>query len=224
MSYALETLALGELERVLYDFGLSFIELTGLAVILFLWGGMIAREIEGRTIFLMLSKPVSRSSIFIGKFLGFATVVLAMVAFQSLLLIGLLVFKEFAIDPLMFPAIIGITLKLMALLVLILFFSTFVSPMIAMFLTIASYIIGHGGYTMLDYARWEWSTQALYMAKFLLVVFPNLEAMNLKNYVATWAPIDLIVWYTGYTAGAIYIITLLVLGSWIFSRKSFDNA
>jgi hypothetical protein len=36
MSYALETLALGELERVLYDFGLSFIELTGLAVILFL--------------------------------------------------------------------------------------------------------------------------------------------------------------------------------------------
>lgn len=36
MSYALETLALGELKRVLTDFGLSFIELTGLAVILFL--------------------------------------------------------------------------------------------------------------------------------------------------------------------------------------------
>ncbi len=46
MSYALETLALGQLERVLYDFGLSFIELTALAVILFLGGGMIAREIE----------------------------------------------------------------------------------------------------------------------------------------------------------------------------------
>jgi hypothetical protein len=85
----------------------------------------------------------------------------------------------------MLPAVIGIFLKLLTLLVLILFFSTFVSPTIAMFLTIASYIIGHGGYSMLDYAHWEGSTQALYMAKFLLVVFPNLEAMNLKNYVAT---------------------------------------
>ena len=69
ISFTLETLALGQLERMLYDFGLSFIELTGLAVILFLGGGMIALEIEGRTIFLMLSKPVSRSSILIGKFL-----------------------------------------------------------------------------------------------------------------------------------------------------------
>jgi Cu-processing system permease protein len=185
---------------------------------------MIAREIEGRTIFLMLSKPVSRSSIFVGKFLGFASVVLAMVAFQSLLLAGLLVFKEFAIDPLMFPAIMGITLKLIALLVLILFFSTFVSPMIAMFLTIASYIIGHGGYAMLDYAKWEASAPALYMAKFLLVMFPNLESMNLKNYVATGAPIELASWYIAYGIGAFYIVTLLVIGSWIFSRKSFDNA
>ncbi len=46
ISFTLETLALGEIRRVLYDFGLSFIELTGLAVILFLGGGMISREIE----------------------------------------------------------------------------------------------------------------------------------------------------------------------------------
>ncbi len=224
MSYALETLALGQLERVLYDFGLSFIELTGLAVILFLGGGMIAREIEWRTIFLMLSKPVSRPSIFIGKFLGFSLVVIAMVVFQSLLLVGLLVFKDFPIDALLFPAILGILIKLFSLLVLILFFSTFVSPIIAMFLTIASYVIGHGGYEMLDYSRWEASSQALYMGRALLVFFPNLESLNLKNYVATGAPIDLSVWYSGYAIGMIYICSLLIIGSWIFSRKSFDNA
>ena len=86
ISFGLKTLALGELERVLYDFGLSFIELTGLAVILFLGGGMIAREIEGRTIFLMLSKPIPRYSIFLGKFLGFSGVMIFMVAFQTVVL------------------------------------------------------------------------------------------------------------------------------------------
>lgn len=224
MSYALETLALGQLERVLYDFWLSFIELTGLAVILFLGGWMLAREIEWRTIYLMLSKPVSRSSIFIGKFLGFSIVVLAMVAFQALLLLGLLVFKGFAIDSLLLPSLIGIVLKLFSLLVLILFFSTFVSPTIAMFLTIASYIIGHGWYNMLDFAHWEWSTQALYMGRFLLIFFPNLEALNLKNYVLSGAPIDLSVWYTGFWVWGIYILSVLIIGAWVFSKKSFDNA
>ncbi len=224
ISFALETLALGELKRVLYDFGLSFIELTWLAVILFLGWGMIAREIEGRTIFLMLSKPVRRSSIFLGKFLWFSVVVLSMVIFQTVILIGLLLVKWFPLDPLLFSAVIGIALKLFSLLALILFFSAFTSPMIAMFLTIASYIIGHGGYTMLDYAIWNHSAMMWYMAQGILVLFPNLEALNLKNYVATWAPIDLLTWWTGYGIAIIYIVVLLFLGSLIFSKRSFDNA
>lgn len=78
-----------------------------------------------------------------------------MVIFQTILLVGLLYFKGFALDVLLIPAVIGILLKLFALLGLILFFSAFVSPIIAMFLTISSYVIGHGGYNMLDYAHWE---------------------------------------------------------------------
>ena len=224
ISFALETLALWELKRVLYDFGLSFIELTWLAVILFLGWGMIAREIEWRTIFLMLSKPVARSSIFLGKFLWFAGVVLTMVVFQSMILIALLLAKWFPLDPLLFSAVIGIVLKLFSLLALILFFSAFTSPMIAMFLTIASYIIWHGGYTMLDYAIWNHSVAMGYIAQAILVLFPNLEALNLKNYVATWAPIELLTWWTGYSVALIYIVVLLSLGSLIFSKKSFDNA
>lgn len=224
ISFALETLALGELKRVLYDFGLSFIELTGLAVILFLGWGMIAREIEGRTIFLMLSKPVNRSSIFLGKFLGFSVVVVTMVLFQSLLLVGLIVLKWFELDPLLFSAIIGILIKLFALLGIILFFSAFTSPMIAMFLTIASYIIGHGGYAVLDYALWNDNPTMKLVAQWILVLFPNLESLNLKNYVATGAPIDLPTWWIGYGSVGVYVIILVFLGSLIFSKKSFDNA
>lgn len=224
ISFALETLALWEIERMLYDFGLSFIEITGFAVILFLGWSMIAREIEGRTIFLMLSKPAPRSSIFLGKFIGFSVVIIGMVLFQSILLISLISLKGFTIDMIIFPALFGILLKLFALLGLILFFSTFTSPIISMFLTIASYIIGHGGYTMLDYARWDDSPMMGYMGKAILTFFPNLESLNLKNYVATGAPIDLPVWYTGFFFATVYIIILLILGAFVFSRRSFDNA
>jgi ABC-type transport system involved in multi-copper enzyme maturation permease subunit len=224
IAFALETLALGEIKRMLYDFGLSFIELTGLAVILFLGGGMIAREIEGRTIYLMLSKPIARSSIILGKFIGFGTVMLMMVAFQTIVLITMLMMRGIEIDTLLYYAILGIVIKLFILLGLILFFSSFVSPMIAMFLTIASYMIGHSGYTLLEYARFGGEVMMAYVGQAILIFFPNLEALNLKNYVATDAPLILSNWFTGYAMGILYIFVILILTSWIFSRRSFDNA
>lgn len=64
----------------------------------------------------------------------------------------------------------------------------------------------------------------LYAGKAILTVFPNLEALNLKNYVATDAPIILAKWMMGYGANALYICVILALGAFIFSKKSFDNA
>lgn len=83
----------------------------------------------------------------------------------------------------------GIWIKLEALLALVLFFSTWVSPMVAMFMTITSYIIGHSGYTVLDYAITHQSLAAQTFARLLLALFPNLASLNLKSYVATDAVI-----------------------------------
>lgn len=75
---------------------------------------------------------------------------------------------------------------------------------------------------MLEYAQ---SNPILgYIGKFVLTFFPNLEALNLKNYVATDAPIELSKWLIGYGIGALYIGIILFLGAFIFSKKSFDNA
>jgi hypothetical protein len=147
-----------------------------------------------------------------------------MVFFQSIIFLGLILSNGFSLDTLLFPAIIGITLKLFSLLGLILFFSTFTSPMIAMFLTIASYIIGHGGYAMLEYAYWDGAPIMGYIGKMVLIFFPNLESLNLKLYVATDADIILSTWFTAYGINIVYIGILLLIGSLIFSKKSFDNA
>lgn len=193
-------------------------------MILFLGGGMIAREIEGRTIFLMLSKPIARSSIFLGKFLGFALVVLLMLGFQTGVLLAIFFFRDIPLDYLFVPAVAGILLKLFSLLAVILFFSSFTSPLVAMFLTISSYMIGHSGYMMLEYAGWNHNPTLALLGRAILSLFPNLESLNLKNYVATDAPIDLVNYWTTYGVDIGYVVVLLFLGALIFSKKSFDNA
>ncbi len=222
-TFLLDTLSLGQTERVVVDFGLSFIELSGFLVILLLGGGMITREIEGRTIYLPLSKPIRRSSILIGKFMGFSFVLLLLVVLETLCILGLLWFFGFAITGFLVFAILGIFIKLLAILSLILFFSTFISPVLALFMTLASYVIGHSGYVILEHSLTDGSPYFHLFARVVLGIFPNLESLNLKNYVATDALISMNLVYISFALALVYIAIIIALGAAIFQKRSFDN-
>lgn len=221
-SLVLDTLSLGETRRVLFDFWLSFMEISGFSIILFLAGGMITREIEGRTIYLMLSKPIDRWSIILWKFLGFSAVILLVLALECLLLIGLVSFAGFELDRLFFLAVVGILFKLESLLALILFFSTFVSGAVAVFMTLAAYIVGHSGYIILEHALSTSNQVLLVFARVLLGIFPNLESLNIKNYVATGAELQSSNALLAYGIALVYIVLILFLSTKLFQRKSFD--
>jgi hypothetical protein len=94
--------------------------------------------------------------------------------------------------------------------------------MVAMFMTITSYIIGHSGYTVLDYALQHQSFPAQIFARTLLAVFPNLASLNLKSYVATDAIIASSSIGIAFTLAGLYIFCILYLSVYIFERKSFD--
>ncbi len=222
LSLGLDSLALGENKRVIVDFWLSFIELSGLAVILFLAWWLIAREIEGRTIYLMLSKPIRRGMIILGKFVGFSVVLLLVFLIELAILIAILFSQWVILDSIFFLAILGIFLKLLSLLALSLFFSTIVSPGLAMLVTIMSTIIGHGGYTILEYAQRSWDYFYLYFAQGVLIFFPNLESLNLKNLVATTAIIHVDTFLIACLLSIVYSSVILFFAAWIFERKSFD--
>jgi ABC-type transport system involved in multi-copper enzyme maturation permease subunit len=222
LSLGLDSLALGENKRVIIDFGLSFIELSWLAVILFLAWGLIAREIDGRTIYLMLSKPIRRWMIIFGKFSGFAVVLFFVFIIELLILIAILFSQGVVLDSIFFLATVWIFLKLLSLLALSLLFSTIVSPGLAMLMTIVSTIIGHGGYAILEYALRSGDHFYLYFARGVLIFFPNLESLNLKNLVATTAIIDINTYLIAYVLSFAYTMIVLFLAAWFFERKSFD--
>jgi ABC-type transport system involved in multi-copper enzyme maturation permease subunit len=221
-SLIFDTLSLGQTERVLVDFGLSFIEITWLLIILLLGGWILTREIEGRTIYLLLSKPIPRGSIIYGKFLWSAGVLLLLVVFECLFVTGILSMNWFFPESLFFLAVLGIYIKLLAVLSLILFFSTCIAPTLALFMTLAGYIIGHSGFIMLQYAQESMDVIFLTLARFILALFPNLLSLNLKNYVATDAPIVIQTYLISFGMTFIYSLIITFLAAKIFERRSFD--
>ena len=87
-SLALGSLTIAEsADRVIVDFGLAMIEIFGLIGVLFVGSQLLFKEIEGKTIFLILSKPIRRQDFILGKFLGFAATLFCIVFFQSVVYI-----------------------------------------------------------------------------------------------------------------------------------------
>jgi ABC-type transport system involved in multi-copper enzyme maturation permease subunit len=70
-SLLLASLSLGQKDKIILDFGLAMIEVFGIVSVVFVGSQILFKEIEGKTIYLILSKPIKRSAFILGKFIGF---------------------------------------------------------------------------------------------------------------------------------------------------------
>jgi len=115
-SLSLGQLTIGDDEKVIVDFGLAMIEIFGIVGVLFVWSQLLFKEIEWKTIFLILSKPIKRHEFILGKFSWFSATILLIIVFQALLFLWVLLLKGIAITELIVWSLIFSFLKLEILL------------------------------------------------------------------------------------------------------------
>ena len=191
-SLVLASLSLGQSERLVLDFGLSMIELSGLVAVVFVGGQMLYREIEGRTIYLILSKPVGRKDFILGKFFGFALVLAVVFLAETAVLSGLLLFNGFAFSEIFFLAAAFSYLKLLVTFAIVLFFSTFAAPMLSILFSIAVFIASHSANAVIDMAGKMRNVGLAYFGEALAVGLPNFEALSFpKEIISTKIAIPL---------------------------------
>ncbi len=223
-SLILANLSLWQNERIITDFWLFMIELSGLVSVVFIGWQMLYREFEGRTIYLILSKPLSRSDFILGKFFGFSLVLFIITGLEGVVLLSIVMLTQKFPGILFFMALVSILLKLFIILASILFFSTFLRPLISIFMTLALTIISHGVSGILDMGEKLHNTTLIVLAKILMTIFPNFEALNFaKNSLHTPIILENTV-YTGVYLGSMgYLLLLLLFTAFIFERKRFEH-
>lgn len=223
-SLFLASISMGESTRLVVDFGLQMIELFGVLTVAFLGSQMLFRELEGRTIYLILSKPIERHEFLIGKFLGLAMVMLLLVGIESGALLIIMAIKGMTISPLILLSLLTISIKLLILIGVIIFFSTFTAPLIALSSSIGVYLIGHTGSDLITMGMRTGNHFIVAMGRFIEVVFPNMEALSLPKYALN-SSVNLSSSTLFIAAGIAlaYITLLLISASWIFNRKNFER-
>lgn len=143
MGPALGFLSPRESSAILRSMGLAVILIAGLLITIIASIQVIPTEIERRTIYTVLSKPVQRFEFVLGKFLGGIFTVFVMIAAMGIVFIGILYFNEHRFAPDMMKGVVMTFFQMMLLGAMAIFFSTFSTPVVNFFLTFGVFIVGN---------------------------------------------------------------------------------
>ena len=97
-SLMLDPIALGEKERLVKDAGLSTISFFSLLIIILSGTRLIFQEIEKKTIFIIITKPISRKRLIFGKFIGLLSIIYSYIIVSSIFFVSILVFAKISFN------------------------------------------------------------------------------------------------------------------------------
>lgn len=219
-SLLLMRLTLGEFHRLLLDVGLGSINIFGVLIAIFVGIGLVSKEIEKKTIYTIVSKPVARYQFLIGKYLGLTLTLLVNTLIMAAGLLLVLFAQNVPIESMLFKALGLIFMEFMVITAVALLCSTFTSATLSAIFTLATYVIGHLTADLKTFGeKMDEGMRAVVTG--LYYILPNLERFNLKGNVIHHIEVSgtdllLIVAY-----GLTYVAFLLLLASIIFQRRDF---
>ena len=234
-TYTLSYLFPRDVVKVAVDLSLGITSLVGLILTLFLGTQLLAKDLERRTIHMVLAKAVSRSEYIVGKFAGLSLIIVC----SMIVLGGFASFASWTVDrltadpygvmhwPVFVLALSMITLMLVLLASVIFFFSSFASStFLALGLTLVIYLIGQSVEELKHFLETGAEGVAISPVFLKIVtgayyIFPNLAAFNFKTQAAHGLSVSLsdVVWPFLY--GVFYSGVMIASAAWIFRRREF---
>lgn len=213
-------LTIGDELKIIKDLGLSSIHFFGILITIFIGIGLIFQEMEKRTIYIVLSKPLRRYQFLLGKFLGLAVTLFLVLTTLVLLFYGVLYLKGDP-SPKLLLAFFSMYLEWLMIAAIAILFSSFSTPLLSGMLTLTAFLAGHltDGLLLL-----QGRIQSPVFGKILSGMFyalPNLELLNLRTQVVHDLPISAQFLLGAVLYWALYLATVLMLSILIFQKKDF---
>lgn len=233
-SYLIGQLTAGQDVRIIKDLGLAATSVFGLFIAVFIGIQLVSKEVERKSIYSLLSKPIQRYQLVVGKYGGLVLTLAVNLVVMTIALYAVLAYMNWMTDPLvrtaweapaLDPALltaIGLTFVELAIVTAIaLFFSTFSTPLLSAAFTFGLFVAGRFSADLRNFDKAVDSPAAAALAHALYWVLPNLAQFDVRARIVHGMPVT-----AGYVAlavayAALYITALLLAASLIFSRRDF---
>jgi len=223
-------LSLGNEVKIILDLGLASISIFGMLIAVFLGIGLVYKELDKRTIYALLAKPVRRHEFILGKYLGLLYTLLVNVAVMTAgLELALLYHGEtsWRVFLHLLPAVFLIFLSLALVTALALLFSTFSTPALSALITFFLWVIGHFGQDLLLFGEISKSVLVDRICTGMYYVIPNLsifKIMGSRHIIQSlpfYQPMDPSIIAAAFFYCVLYCAVILSIAIVIFLRRDF---
>lgn len=216
-------ISIGIEETVIATLGLSAISLIGLLIAVFIGVGLVSKEMDKRTLYALLAKPVRRWEFLLGKFGGLILTLAVNTAAMGVGLFLALVYVKPTLergDATVFVAVYFIWLKLALVVALALLFSCFTTPLLAILFTAGIYIVGLYVQELRNMPVQVMSPGMTAFTKWLSYVLPNFENFNIMAEAAHSRPVPGTFILQNTVYAAVYCTIVLTAATLVFSRRN----
>jgi ABC-type transport system involved in multi-copper enzyme maturation permease subunit len=212
-----------EIEKlVVINLGLTAVSLFGVVIAIFIGIGLVSKEIEKRTLYTVLSRPVRRWEFIVGKFFGLAGTLVVNTFFMAIGVFGALLYvahKFQAQDSWVLVALYFIILQFLMICSLALLFSSFSSPLLSAVFAFSLFVIGSFSDDLRGFAQMA-TGATRWLVTGVSYLLPNFSALNVIGSVAHGQPVagQLIAYNTAYSL--LYSAMVLSGAILIFQRRN----
>lgn len=227
-----------DIGKVTVDMNLSALTFAGLLLIFFVGINLMAKDIDRKTIHLVLSKPISRGQYIWGKFFGtqlFALISMSVLVIFSCATVFLLLqlYPDYFIGfswPIFLIACFFVFIKISVLSAIVVFFSSITSSsFITLIFSISSYIVGVTIEEVVFYLQSEFAAREViipaslkYFIKIVSYFLPNLSVFDFTLEAAHGLVVEASRLFLSMGYAVVYVTLLLLLASVIFTRREFN--
>ena len=209
----------GGRERVLQDMGFWVLGIWGLIAVLYLGAGVIKHELQRKTVYLVLSRPVGRTTFLLGKYFGMVLVLMSAFGLLAAAWLLIVASKGIHLNSMHLWALGFILGEWLLLAAVSLFFASFTSPLLHNFFLISVSFLGHWSNELKIFADNAKTAALETLLNTLYYLLPNLEALNFREAAVYGDVVSHAILWQGVVVLLGWTATALVAANLIFLQR-----
>lgn len=222
ITYVATEFTYGTPEKVALDFGLGMLSFSSLGISLFLGATLLPNEINSRTVYTVISRPVPRWVFILGKVLGLSAILFINVFILSVMTLACSSLLGGEINAMTILAIVFNCLESILLLLVVVFLSLFLNTTLSTVVSLFILILGHA---IKETQTTTFVKERVYLntlLEFYHMVLPGFYKLNLKDFVIYKQTLDGTYLLSSFAYGTFYSLFLLFMIIFIFNKKNLD--
>lgn len=217
----IQPLALGEEAKVIKDIGLNSIALFSTLIAILVGGRLVYKEIEKRTLYLIISRPIHRWQFIVGKYFGLLLVLFESILIMTVAFYLILVLLNISAGFNLLLSILLTFFQLWVITAIAILFSTFSTPITGAVFTFALYFIGHLTRDLKAFGAMSKSSVVKTLSDIMYYILPNLANFNIKGEVVHNVSIAPQIIFLTIAYAIVYSAITVFISCVIFQSKDF---